>query len=256
MESRKIEGYGWARDLPDQRDRVYSAPFQSSGDLPDSFDLSPMMPPVYNQNRLGSCTANAIGAVIEFQTMNQKELDFTPSRLFIYYGERAMEGTIAYDSGAQIRDGIKFVAQSGVCPETEWPYDISQFTVRPTDTCWTDANQHLALVYESVNQNLAQIKGCIASNFPIVFGFTVYQSFESPVVSGTGIMPLPQSGESTIGGHAVVCVGFDDSKQMFKIRNSWGPEWSPSLGGYFWMPYSFMLDSNQCDDFWCVKVVK
>src|SRR2546430_11530119 len=71
--------------------------------------------------------------------MKQRLRDFVPSRLFIYYNERKIEGTVPSDSGAMIRDGIKSVASDGVCPEPEWPYVIAKFATRPTAKCYRDA---------------------------------------------------------------------------------------------------------------------
>ena len=118
-----------------------------------------------------------------------------PSRLFIYYNERAIEHTIASDSGAQIRDGIKSVAKQGDCPETEWPYVIAKFKTKPPTKCYADALKYKAVLYQRVTQTLSQMKGCIASGYPFVFGFTVYESFESAQVAKTGHATLPKSGE-------------------------------------------------------------
>ena len=126
----KIARYGWLPDLPDYRDHLYAAPVALAGALPAKVDLRAQCPPVYDQGQLGSCTANAIAAAIEFDRLKQKLNDFAPSRLFIYYNERAMEHTIASDSGAQIRDGIKSVGKLGDCPETEWPYVIPKFKTK------------------------------------------------------------------------------------------------------------------------------
>ena len=133
---RKIRRYGWIPDLPDQRDHLYAAPPAFLAALPPSTDLRSGCPAVYDQGRLGSCTANAIGGAIEFDRMKQKLPDFVPSRLFIYYNERVIEGTVSSDSGAQIRDGIKTVASQGVCPEPDWPYDITKFTQKPPANAW------------------------------------------------------------------------------------------------------------------------
>ena len=115
--SRSISWYGWVPDLPDHRDLIYAAPDKFVRALPPRVDLRKDCPPIYNQGKLGSCTAHAIGAAIEFDQMKQQWPEiFIPSRLFIYYNERVMEGTINSDNGAQIRDGIKSVAKQGACP--------------------------------------------------------------------------------------------------------------------------------------------
>jgi C1A family cysteine protease len=250
----KIARYGWLPDLPDYRDHLYAAPVALAGALPAKVDLRAQCPPVYDQGQLGSCTANAIAAAIEFDRLKQKLNDFAPSRLFIYYNERAMEHTIASDSGAQIRDGIKSVGKLGDCPETEWPYVISKFKTKPPKNCYTDALKNKAVLYQRVTQTWSQLKGCLASAYPFVFGFTVYESFESAQVAKTGHASLPKSGEQAIGGHAVAAVGYDDSKQWFIVRNSWGNKWG--MKGYFTLPYAYVTDNNLADDFWTIRIVQ
>src|ERR1019366_9952661 len=93
--------YGWAPDLPDNRDHQYAAPMAKLRALPAKADLRNLCPPVYNQGQIGSCTANAIAATLEFDRKKQKLADFIPSRLFIYYNERSMEHSVPLDSGAQ-----------------------------------------------------------------------------------------------------------------------------------------------------------
>lgn len=245
-------GYGWVRELPDARDFLYAAPlYRFPQGLPPSVDLRSECPPVYDQGQLGSCTANGIGGAIEFDQRKLGHKEFVPSRLFIYYNERVIEGTVNQDSGAQVRDGIKSVATLGAPPETDWPYDIQQFAVKPPARAYTDAKQDLVTVYSRVVQNLGQFQGCLAEGYPFVFGFTVYESFESPEVAKTGEVPMPSAGESVVGGHCVVAVGYVNSKRMFIIRNSWGTGWG--LKGYCLMPYEYLLDSHLSSDFWTIR---
>jgi len=246
--------YGWLPDLPDHRDHLYAAPVVWLAKLPAKVDLSPKCPPVYDQGQLGSCTANAIAAAIEFDRMKQKEKAFVPSRLFIYYNERVMEGTVNSDSGAQIRDGIKSVGKQGDCPESEWPYDIGKFTVKPPAGCFKDALKYDVLSYQRVAQTASQMKGCLASGYPFVFGFSVYESFESAAVAKSGHASMPKPNERLLGGHAVVAVGYDDASQWFVVRNSWGAGWG--MKGYFTMPYAYLLDGNLSDDFWTIRAVR
>jgi C1A family cysteine protease len=251
---RKIQRYGWIPDLPDHRDKLYEAPAEVLQNLPPSVDLRPQCPPVYDQGELGSCTANAIAGALEFlQKMESLPQVFIPSRLFIYYNERAMEGTVGTDSGAMIRDGIKSVNAQGAPPESLWPYDIANFTVRPPAQAYQAASQYTAISYMSLTQALNQLKGCLASGYPFVFGMTVYESFESPQVARTGQVSMPSPGEATVGGHAVLAVGYDDTNEWLLVRNSWGSSWG--MGGYFTLPYAYATNPNLVDDFWTIRVV-
>jgi C1A family cysteine protease len=254
LSKRKIKRYGWVPDIPDHRDYLYAAPAPHLAKLPPKVDLRAQCPPVYDQGQLGSCTGNAIAGAIQFDRRKQKaKPDFVPSRLFIYYNERVIEGTVVSDSGAQIRDGIKSVAKLGDCPESEWPYDIAKFAVKPGADCYRDAVAYKAVQYQRVAQSLSQMKGCLASGYPFVFGFSVYEGFESAQVAKTGTVNLPTASEKNLGGHAVLAVGYDDKQQRFIVRNSWGSGWG--MKGYFTMPYAYLADENLAADFWTIRLV-
>jgi C1A family cysteine protease len=253
-QTRTVKGYGWTPDLPDARDYLFAAPESVLSTLPTQVDLTSKCPPVYDQGQLGSCTANAIGAAFEFIQLKQGLTDFAPSRLFVYYNERKIEGTVTTDSGAMIRDGIKSVNQLGVCSEDTWAYDITQFAVAPPANAYTEAATHQATVYQRVLPLLAQMQGCLAAGSPFVFGFSVYESFESQDVAKTGVVPLPQRSERLLGGHAVLAVGYDDESQRFYVRNSWGTGWG--LDGYCTMPYAYLTNQSLASDFWAIDAVE
>jgi len=268
--------FGWTPDVPDHRDHLYGAPLAkltAKAPLPARVDLRSKCPPVYDQGHIGSCTANAIGAAFQFDRMKQKAAPFMPSRLFIYYNERAMEHSVGNDAGAMIRDGIKSIAKLGVCPETEWTYEDPEADPdtgawpqgakparKPTPQCYKDALRYQAVSYMRVNRDLAQMRGCLAEGFPFVFGFSVYESFVSPQVAKTGVVDLPAPGEpganpdGSPAGHAVLCVGYDDKERRFRVRNSWGTTWGQK--GYFTIPYTYLLTENLADDFWTVRLVE
>jgi C1A family cysteine protease len=251
---RRIQRYGWVPDLPDARDHLYAAPPENLAALPAKVDLQDKCPKeVYDQGQLGSCTANAIAGAFEFDLLKQPLQDFMPSRLFIYYNERVIEGTVSSDSGAMLRDGIKSVAKQGVCPEPDWGYDTAKFADKPPDSAYGEALKHLVTSYRRVPRVLNQLKGCLAHGYPFVFGFRVYASFESPEVAQTGVVPMPASDEEALGGHAVLAVGYDDSTQRFLVRNSWGDGWG--LGGYFTIPYAYLLDRGLSSDFWTIQQI-
>lgn len=242
MIPRKIKRMGWIPDLPHAH-KKYAACHLEAIDLPALVDLRPKCPPVYDQGELGSCTGNGVAACIQFL-----QPSFMPSRLFIYYNERVIEGDTDQDGGAQIHDGIKTVVNQGVCPETEWPYDINQFTVKPPEQCYDDAQKDLVTQYLSLD-TINDIKQCLNSGFPVVFGMTVFESFEHPEVASTGMVPMPAQTEQSIGGHCMVIVGYDNSKECFIVRNSWGASWG--LSGYCYISYAYI--QQFADDFWTMK---
>jgi C1A family cysteine protease len=254
-----VARFGWIPDLPDNRDFLFTAPPAVVRKLPLKVDLQNQSPPIYDQQQLGSCTANAIGAAFEFELKKQNPgKDFMPSRLFIYYNERVIEHTVNSDSGAMIRDGIKTVNKQGVCNESIWPYEIFKFMEKPNQACYKDALLYQVVSYQRISRSLDQMKGCLADGYPFVFGFTVYESFESPIVANTGILNMPKKNEKPVGGHAVLAVGYDDKEKRFIVRNSWGTGWG--LHGYFTMPYDYLLSNNTqgklADDFWTIRLVE
>lgn len=247
--------HGWIPDLPDHRDLHFLAPPKILRNLPKRVDLRPSCPPIYKQAPLNSCTAHAIAAAIQFDQIKEfrREL-FRPSRLFIYYNERAIEHSIRSDSGAQIRSGIKSVAKKGVCPEHLWPYRPRKFRHKPTRKSYQEAAKHPSVTYYRVPRALNQLKACLASGYPFVFGFTVYESFHSKKAARTGRGEMPAKRDKVIAGHAVVAVGYDDEQRRFIVRNSWGAKWG--MRGYFTMPYDYLTNYHLAEDFWTIRVVR
>ena len=219
--------------------------------LPKSVDLRQNMPPIYDQGNLGSCTANAIASVIQYEHIKNHLNSHIPSRLFIYYNERDLEGLSEYDVGARIIDGLRAVELFGVCPETVWEYKEDNFDDKPSQECYKQGLMETVTEYSYVHQRLNDLKSALANGYPIIFGMAVYDSFESEVVANTGIATTPTPNDIYLGDHAVVAVGYDDENKIFIIRNSWGKNWGQD--GYFTLPYEFLSDPNLSFDFWIVK---
>ena len=250
VRTRKVARYGWIPDIPDHRDIMFRKVYRIPARLPASVDLRSQCPKVVDQGQLGSCTANALVGALEFLMIKDNKPYADLSRLFLYYDERVIEGTVDQDSGAMIRDGIKSLAQQGVCTEALWPYDIEVFTNTPTPACYDEALNYEIVSYQRID-TVDEMRSCLADGFPFVFGFTVYDSFESQEVAQTGIVPMPQPDEQELGGHAVVGVGYDDAQKRFVVRNSWGEDWG--MKGYFTIPYDYLSNRNLSDDFWTIR---
>ena len=244
--------------------------------------------PVYDQGQLGSCTANANAFCFEYCQYKQNfasynsQLPFTPpSRLFIYYNERNYENAIATDAGGQIYDGIKSLNEIGACSELSWPYVVSNFNINAPQNSYTQASQNIALTFNTVMQpttvvsqsipailqSISGIQAALVTGYPVAFAFTIFPFFESemdstspPYVLQCPVSPIDMS--TSLGGHAVVIVGYDNNFQTsngngaFLVRNSWGIYWGTNYvnasgsyntgTGYFWMPYQYF--TNQYTD--------
>lgn len=245
--------YGWRPSLPDRRDLKYHPPAHVLASLPPSVDNSPGLGPVLDQLQLGACGPNSCAGLLMYDQRRQGLPVVVPSRLFIYYCTRVLQGTVDQDSGVDNRTLLKAVAQYGFPPEPDWPYDIARFTQQPPQQAYDDAQQELVKDYAAVPQDLDAMRGALAAGKCFIFGFTVYQSFESSAVEQTGTVPMPGSGERVMGGHDILFYGYDDSTQRFKFRNSWSADWG--AGGNGTMPYAYATDPGLSSDFWTINAI-
>ncbi|VBB17771.1 peptidase C1 [Yasminevirus sp. GU-2018] len=266
VDSKRV--YGYIPDVVDPNDKrkvCMVHPSVRNGTI-KVIDMRDRCPSVYNQGKLGSCTANALCGNYAFIYMKENNLPLDRedlfSRLFVYWNERQIEGTTDKDSGASLRDGIRAIDKYGVPLEKYWPYDIAKFAEKPSEEAYLCARHHVPTKSARLDKDADQLRQCLANGDPFVFGFTVYESFESEETAKTGIMTVPKPDEKILGGHAVMCVGYDYDKKLWIVRNSWGPEWGDK--GYFYMPDEVMFGSpsqnkeitEYTTDFWCIEVTK
>jgi len=246
--------YKLKTDTEDLRDKIFiSTQFKTKTVLPKSVDIRSGCSPIVDQGQLGSCTANAIASGLR-EYWEEKTGKLTPlSRLWLYWQERNIEGSVNEDAGAMIRDGMKILQQIGCAPESDWPYDIAKFAQTPTFQSTMNATPFKIIEYHRIT-NLISLKTALASGYPVVIGIDVYESFESDKVAQTGIVPMPKRREKLLGGHAVLAVGYKDNprsktKGYVTVRNSWGESWGDK--GYFYLPYSYF--TKHVSDMWTGK---
>ena len=274
---------GWLPDYPDLRDYtierdVLAARPRCAGQVdtvaamlgklclgevepPASVDLRGWCSPVEDEGALGSCTAQAGVALVEYYERRAFGRHLDASRRFLYKVTRNLLGWTG-DTGAFIRTTMGALVLFGVPPEERWPYSEEAFDEEPTAFCYAMADEYQALQYFRLDPPgtpraalLARVKELIAAGLPSMFGFTAYGCIEE--AEAYGRMPFPGPNDITLGGHAVVAVGYDDGVEVenpapgamttgaLLIRNSWGEEWGD--GGYGWLPYEYVLEGLAID---------
>lgn len=244
--------YGWKPSLPDARD-IQADP----SEIPIRDEVDPRgeyMTAVYDQGQLGSCTANAVAAAIDADRIVDGMDPMYPARLGIYALERMLEHQPPdADTGAMGRDGFKAARNIGVLPERDLPYTDDKhspsFSGDPRENPQWDADHwRLGDKYKSVPRSLEAFRRVLSNRQTIAFGFRVPRSMESPEMARSGILPPPDANDLIPNaGHEVLAVGYlRDEPHHCLVRNSWGSDWG--LGGYFLMPWAWLLDANFSGD--------
>ena len=249
-------------DCYDPRDYIYCPTSIPQRDCHPVADLRKYVVLVYQQEKSESCTANALCAAFALNlkkqelTLNEDFIYFNPSRLFLYYNTRKYAKSHDEDSGASLRNAIKALNRKGVCYESDWPYDLSMSHVEPPLRCYAIAKDNNLCKYERLKQDINQFRACLKEESPFVFGFKLFDSFNCPANKKYGLMPMPTQEERRLelkSLHAVVAVGYNEHKRHIIVLNSWGKDWGD--GGYFYMPYAFIVDPHLCHDFWKIPFV-
>jgi C1A family cysteine protease len=244
-------GYDWQSYQRDFAPKARFTKVMTRGARPASADLRADCPPVYDQGKLGSCTAFACAKGLREMLQKQEGTRIAPlSALFQYYETRASVPVLGWilvkqDCGGTISGATGVIAKQGATPEENWPYDIAKFAQKPPAIAYSTAGEFKFKATRQIN-GLEDVKNSLANGRAVAFGFKVYESFRK--VGADGMMPIPAPGEQMLGGHAVLAVGYDDAKQVLIVRNSWSAKWGDE--GYFYMPYRIAADSGTTMDFW------
>jgi C1A family cysteine protease len=243
--------YGYKKNPIDIRDyglgssrplREAEAPAMNNGQF---------MGPVLDQGQQGSCTAHAGVADREYLHWKQIAADggtvspgteglYSPS--FLYYIERQLDGTLGQgDAGSTGRTSCRALNQYGCCLRADMPYNDSDCSTAPTAAQLADGTKWPTGQYHFLS-TVSDMKNCIASGYNFRVGFTVYESFED--IGADGIWTPNTQTEQVVGGHEVLCYGYDDTVNggSFLIRNSWAADWGKN--GDFYMRYVDAIDPN------------
>lgn len=241
----------------DERDHIVVVSLRKDSVIDQmKMDLRHIFPDVYHAEELGSSSTNAVCAIEWYNQIKTGKRVSPPSRLFNYYSSLTLEKDKLEEAGATIKDAIVALAVMGVCNETTFPYKVEMSMVQPPHEAYIEAAHRKISQYARVPHNIKSIETVLLAGHALAVGMLVYESFESQVVQETGVVPFPGIHENALGGIAVVLVGFDrtdPTKPVFILRNCRGSDWGDD--GYFYLPYSYILDRNLTFDLWTLVTI-
>ena len=247
--------YRLSPDEYDERDYMYTT---IDRELPTSYDLRTTYHiDILDQGDYNTCVANEISNALRYCLVKEHSLDFQPSRCFIYYFARLLDGTpTTDDNGTTIRSGLKAIARYGAPKEELCPYDSKYITHQPSKIAMQAGSQHVKnFKYIRISNNLNLIKQAITEGYPIIVGIQVYSSFEDEKTIESGNISLPNiNNEQMIGGHCVALYGYNDATRRFIMMNSWGT----AIGqkGWFTIPYEYINNTALTFDLWTIRYFK
>ncbi|MEM7180507.1 MAG: C1 family peptidase [Spirochaetota bacterium] len=249
---RKVSGYKYSAPAPDAK--KFAASKVSVEDLPPKVDLRQYMTPVESQGQLSSCVANAVAGAYEYLVKRFEGEDaYDVSRLFVYYNARELEEVEIADQGSFISLAIQGLKKYGACAEETWEYDEGVVNEKPSEEAYEEAGDFLVEDTQLIPNDLNAWKQALAEGYPIIFGISLYKSFDKHKKKGH--VPMPTNNEASReshGGHSMLCVGYSDPDQFFIVRNSWGTDWGDE--GHCYIPYNYLTNDKFNDgDNWIIR---
>ena len=239
-----LQSEAMGRDTSDSRDYSFRPSQKEEPFEPSAIDLSPQVSTVFRQG-LHDCTVHTVAAALMFL-----QPDHMPSRRFLYFNMRRLQGTAKTDTGGSLRGALKALRKWGCVEESVYPYDLGlpwkpDWSTRPSEGIYSQAS-FFPMRYEAVGRK--RLRVALAEGLPVMFAFQVPYDFMR--------LPMAKTGEMLWGkpmmraGHTVLLVGLDDETETATALNSFGPQWGQH--GFFKMPYKYLL-SKKCYDFWVLR---
>jgi hypothetical protein len=212
--------------------------------LPAKIDYTSKMTPVRNQGDEGTCVAFAgVVGVKEYQDTKEYKNLIGLSPRYIYHLCKKYDGS-PDEEGTYPRTAMKMLLKYGTPPENYWPYRPHQ-TDKPKHGAGKAAVKYRVRAYARLRTQV-EMKRSLVINGPYLAGVDVYESWFTKKAERTGLITMPKRSDQYQGGHAICIIGYDDTKKLFKFKNSWGAAWGDR--GYGYLAYDYM--KQYCLDAW------
>ncbi len=217
-------------------------PLEMAGELPSAYDARAqgIVTSAKNQGACGSCWAFASVGALESHLL-KAGYAFSPQDLSEQQ-QVSCNGSMSGCCGGS-STAIRFWETTGPLYEGCFPYGDGS-TSCPTYSkipCSNGAGcqqlPYRVTGFHTVPTSTQDFKQSLYTYGPSYWRFTVYTDFDTFWSSGQPGQVYVNTGGTVRGGHAVLLIGWDDSKAAFLCKNSWGSG-GPNRDGTFWIAYT------------------
>lgn len=251
LSAETVKKFGWKSNPTHSRGLTQFSKYpKKATPLPASASVESLMPPIYDQGDIGSCTANAGAAALDAKWKQQHGSFSFPSRLDLYQNSLKHDGNFPKDFGSYTSTVVWVLINKGVAQESKWKYVTNNLGINPPRTARAPWKTLKAYDVDNTDGGVS-IKRAIVAKLPVMFGAYVYQQIfnvtkANPVIANPSGRP--------VGGHEMLIVGYDDSKQQYRIRNSWGTGWGDN--GYSFISYSYIHNPRVTEDLAAIELTR
>ena len=226
--------------------RDYTAPpYAASAPTDPAFDWRDYgaVTPAKNQGSCGSCWAFACVGVLE------SKIILNGGPVYDLAEQQQVSCNLRYDPSAGGCCGGNYYAFDFWCANGPMEESCASYgdgsTACPQNrnvvcgslSC-SELPYHLTDKFTVVTSDVSAVKTSLDQDGPAYFSFTVYSDFYTYWSSGSPGSVYTQTSGDLRGGHAVLLIGWDDSKSAWLLKNSWGTSGGPNGDGTFWMAWS------------------
>lgn len=223
---------------PDSTAKSFKKVQKTRGTLPPRIDLASRMPPPGDQGNQSSCVgwAVAYGARSYYQGLDTSELHnnknlFSPA--YIYNQIRGNKNSC--QEGSYIHQALDLMKNQGVATLAEFSYQQNNCSSIPSPDIKSIAKKNAIKDWSYFGSgNISFIKSELYKGNPVIVAMNVDDTFLNLV----GDTVYNNKSRGSRSGHAMVIIGYDDSRQAFRLLNSWGADWGNR--GYGWVDYETM----------------
>lgn len=200
--------------------------------------------PIFDQGEEPLCAAFTAATAKSYQETRQYNQPIIVSTRYIYNVAKKKFDITPNIPGISLRDALMVLRKFGVPQVAYWPNEIKDINdlIVTQKVLDYQAGLNKILTFIRLTNSKEMMLSLKINPTPLLCAVEVFESWFSPQVITTGIIPMPKKGEKSIDQHAVAVDGY--SRAFFPFQNSWGEIWGNKGYGTMSREYieKFMVD--------------